>query len=110
VNVARGEVVDQAALVDALRRKAIAGAALDVFEAEPLPADNPLIGLDDVILTPHWSASTADVWSATGAAMTAGMLRAARGEVPEGVVNPDVLETAPFRAKLARFSENGRAG
>jgi phosphoglycerate dehydrogenase-like enzyme len=107
VNIARGEVVDQRALADALRGRRIAGAALDVFEAEPLPLGDPLLALDNVIVTPHWSASTSDVWSATGRAMAEGMLRAARGEVPEDVVNPEVLGRPAFREKLARFAENG---
>ena len=106
VNVARGEVVDQPALVAALRAGRIAGAALDVFEVEPLPAADPLLGLDNVILTPHWNASTSDVWRATGRAMAEGMLRAARGLIPENVVNPEVLDRPGFRAKLARFAEN----
>lgn len=104
VNVARGELVDQAALVELLRQRRIAGAALDVFEHEPLPADDPLIALDNVILTPHWIASTSDVWRATGQAMAAGMLRAARGEAPEHVVNHEVLARPRFREKLARFA------
>ena len=62
INVGRGELVDQQALADALRDRRIAGAGLDVFEVEPLPLDDPLLGLDNVILTPHWSASTSDVW------------------------------------------------
>jgi phosphoglycerate dehydrogenase-like enzyme len=106
VNIARGEIVDQAALTGALRARRIAGAGLDVYEVEPLPADDPLIGLDNVILTPHWSASTADIWQATGKAMAEGMLRAARGLVPENVVNREVLDRPGFRAKLARFVEN----
>jgi phosphoglycerate dehydrogenase-like enzyme len=53
VNIARGSVVDEEALVDALRRRAIAGAALDVFREEPLPASNPLWTLPNVIVTPH---------------------------------------------------------
>ncbi|MDQ2959899.1 MAG: D-2-hydroxyacid dehydrogenase [Candidatus Dormibacteraeota bacterium] len=53
VNVARGGVIDEAALVDALDRKAIAGAALDVFSEEPLPADHPLWRFDTVLVTPH---------------------------------------------------------
>jgi len=58
VNVARGSVIDEAALVDALRRGVIAGAGLDVFEEEPLPASSPLWALPNVILTPHVSGAT----------------------------------------------------
>ena len=53
VNVARGPVVDEAALLDALRNGDVAGAGLDVFDEEPLPADSPLWDRDDVVLTPH---------------------------------------------------------
>jgi phosphoglycerate dehydrogenase-like enzyme len=106
INVARGELVDQAALVLALRERRIAGAGLDVFEVEPLPLDDPLLSLENVILTPHWLPATKDVWQATGKAMAEGMLRAARGEVPDNVVNTDVLSRPGFRAKLARFQEN----
>jgi phosphoglycerate dehydrogenase-like enzyme len=106
INVARGGLVDQSALVNALREKRIAGAGLDVFEVEPLPIDDPLLQLDNVILTPHWLPATKDVWQATGRAMAEGMLRAARGQVPENLVNTEVLERAGFRQKLARFEEN----
>jgi D-3-phosphoglycerate dehydrogenase len=60
VNAARGEVVDEGALVRALSERRIAGAALDVYEQEPLPADHPLRALDNVVLTPHLGASTAE--------------------------------------------------
>ncbi|MFC4085996.1 D-2-hydroxyacid dehydrogenase family protein [Amycolatopsis samaneae] len=53
VNTSRGPIVDEAALVDALRRKEIAGAALDVYDAEPLPSGHPLRTLDNAVLTPH---------------------------------------------------------
>jgi phosphoglycerate dehydrogenase-like enzyme len=108
VNVARGENVDEPALVEALRMRRIAGAGLDVFEHEPMPTDHPLLTLDNVIVTPHWLASTTDVWEATGRAMAAGMLRAARGLPPEDVINTEVLDRPGFRAKLARFAENAR--
>ena len=106
INVGRGELVDQRALALALRERRIAGAGLDVFEVEPLPLDDPLLGLDNVLLTPHWSASTSDVWRATGRAMAMGMLQAAHGRPPDDIVNPEVLETPSFREKLARFAEN----
>src|SRR5439155_15429824 len=104
INVARGELIDQGALTDALRERRIAGAGLDVYAAEPLPLHDPLLALDNVVLTPHWIASTTDVWEATGRAMAEGMLRAARGEPPEDVVNREVLERPTFKAKLARFA------
>lgn len=103
INVARGELVDQRALVAALQSRHIAGAALDVYEREPVPASDPLLSLDNVILAPHWSASSAEVWKATGRATALGMLRAARGEVPDNVVNPEVLENECFQKKLERF-------
>jgi D-3-phosphoglycerate dehydrogenase len=53
VNIARGPIADEAALIDALRRGTIAGAAIDVFEQEPTAPDNPLFGMDNVIVTPH---------------------------------------------------------
>jgi phosphoglycerate dehydrogenase-like enzyme len=106
INVARGELVDQAALVDALRCGQIAGAGLDVYEHEPLPLGEPLLELENVILTPHWSASTTDVFAATSQAMVGGMLRASRGQVPDNIVNREVLDRAGFHAKLARFTQN----
>jgi D-3-phosphoglycerate dehydrogenase len=60
VNTSRGWVVEQAALVEALRSGQLAGAALDVFEEEPLPADSPLRGMDQLILSPHLGASTVE--------------------------------------------------
>lgn len=106
VNVARGELVDQAALVNALRERRIAGAGLDVFEEEPLPASDPLVALDNVILTPHWSPATQDVKGLVAKVIFEGMIRAARGEVPETVINREVLDRPRFKAKLARFAVN----
>lgn len=104
VNVARGELVQQEALVRCLQEGWIAGAGLDVFELEPLPAHDPLIGLDNVILTPHSLPSTHEATRATLVSILQGMLRAAGGSLPENIINPEVLSSPLFRAKLARFA------
>jgi len=62
VNVARGQCVDEQALIDALQRGVIGGAALDVYEIEPLPLDNPLLKLDHVLLAPHNANSSPTAW------------------------------------------------
>jgi phosphoglycerate dehydrogenase-like enzyme len=104
VNVGRGELLDEPALVAALRDRRIAGAGLDVFAVEPLPVGSPLLSLDNVIVTPHWLASTSDVWQSSGREMAEGMLRASRGEPPPNIVNPEVLDRTAFQEKLARFA------
>ena len=77
-----------------------------MYEVEPPPDDEPLLNLDNVLLTPHWSCSTSDVWRATGEAMVTGMLRASAGEIPADVLNREVLSRPGFQSKLARFVEN----
>ncbi|MDB5914058.1 MAG: hypothetical protein JWP22_2733 [Ramlibacter sp.] len=66
INTARGEVVDQPALIDALRTKRILGAGLDAFDPEPLPGDSPLRDLDNVVLSPHSAGTTWDTWTRRG--------------------------------------------
>lgn len=106
INIARGELVDQHALTDILQQRKIAGAGLDVFEEEPLPVDDPLIALDNVILTPHWLPATLDGGRSIVAAALDGIFKAAQGLVPETVLNRDVLDRPGFKAKLARFEDN----
>jgi len=91
VNTARGGLVDTEALCHALQARRIAGAALDVVEEEPLPADSPLRAFDNVYLTPHAAGSTADARERSGAMAADNLIRALRGERPEGIVNPEVL-------------------
>ena len=62
INTARGPIVEEKALVDALQTKRLAGAALDVFEHEPLPLDSPLLQMDNVLLAPHNSNSSPAAW------------------------------------------------
>jgi phosphoglycerate dehydrogenase-like enzyme len=88
INTARGPLVDEAALVAALQTGQIAGAGLDVFEAEPLPANHPLVALPNVVLTPHISAGTADALIVKMKACFANMLRVSRGEAPLDTVTP----------------------
>lgn len=104
INVARGELVDEDALARFLREKRIAGAGLDVFEAEPLPLASPLLKLDNVILTPHWMASTRQASRATIVPIIQGMVRISRGSLPDDILNQDVLDRPGFKAKLARFT------
>jgi phosphoglycerate dehydrogenase-like enzyme len=106
INIARGEIVDEAALVRALRERRIAGAGLDVFEHEPLPLTSPLHQLDNVLLTPHWLCSTRQSGRKTWTDAMDGMVQLSRGMIPEHVLNPAVLDRPGFRAKLSRFHGN----
>ena len=102
VNVARGAVVDQAALTAALAEGRIAGAALDVFATEPLPPDDPLTRLDNVLLTPHSVSGSPGANRQVFRDVIEGLLCLGRGEIPRDVVNPDVLTRPGFQAKLTR--------
>ena len=83
-------MIDQAALVHALTTKRIAGAAFDVFESHPIAPDNPLLKLDNVILTPHLGGATVETIQRHSKMMTDDILRFARGERPLNLVNPEV--------------------
>ena len=112
INTARGQIVNQQALYLALKEKRIHGAALDVFAEEPAPSDNPLIGLDNVILSPHSIGITDQCLHGIGESAIRSALTALRGDIPEYVVNREVLERPGMRAKLEAnrkiwFSQEG---
>ncbi|MEO8487524.1 MAG: NAD(P)-dependent oxidoreductase [Betaproteobacteria bacterium] len=91
INVSRGPVVDEAALIDALRERRIAGAGLDVFEQEPVDPRNPLLAMDHVIVTPHALCWTDECFHNMASIGLASIVDALAGRTPEFVVNRDVL-------------------
>jgi phosphoglycerate dehydrogenase-like enzyme len=103
INTARGPVVDEKALTEALQARRIAGAGLDVFEQEPSPADNPLYQLDNVIVTPHSLCWTDQCFAGIGAADVKAVFDVMHGRVPRGVVNREITEQPAWRAKLERY-------
>lgn len=86
INTARGPLVDEQALIQALQSGRLAGAGLDVLEVEPPPVNHPLFHLENVVLTPHIAAGTADALVVKMDACFSNMLRVARGEPPMDVV------------------------
>jgi D-3-phosphoglycerate dehydrogenase len=100
VNTARGEIIDTAALIKALESGKVAGAGLDVVEGEPIGADHPLLKFDNVVVTPHIGANTAEGLRGMDESNVDAILKVIRGEPPlEYLVNPEVLERGT-RAKL----------
>jgi D-3-phosphoglycerate dehydrogenase len=91
INVARGPVVDTAALAAALHKGALAGAALDVFDVQPLPPDAPLLACPNLLLTPHVAGITQTSSRAMSVGAVEEMLRILRGERPRNLVNPEIL-------------------
>jgi lactate dehydrogenase-like 2-hydroxyacid dehydrogenase len=105
VNISRGIAVDTQALCDALEAGTIAGAALDVFESEPLQAGSPLLNMENVVLTSHSVGWTQELFRDMRRIDCEGALAVMRGEAPHSVVNREVLERPGFQQKLARYRE-----
>src|SRR5207237_10839079 len=95
VNTARGPIVDEPALLGALRERRIAGAALDVFDVEPLPRDHPLLSLDNVLLTPHLGYVTREAYHAFFEQAVENILGWLHGQVPARALNPEALAPRP---------------
>ncbi len=103
INTARGPVIDQAALTEALEKGKIAGAGLDVFEEEPSVAGDPLYKLDNVILAPHSICWTDQCFAGNGAADIKVVFDVMQGRVPTGIINRDVLDQKAWRKKLEGY-------
>lgn len=104
VNVARGAVVDQDALVESLVAGDIAGAALDVFTLQPLPAQSPLYRMENVLLSPHMAGITEDSLQAVGFCVARQVRQLLRGELPEHLVNREV--TPAIERRLSVLTAN----
>jgi D-3-phosphoglycerate dehydrogenase len=102
INVARGPVVDEPALIDALQSGKIAGAALDVFEQEPVDPANPLLTMDNVIVTPHSLCWTDECFHNMATTGLRSIVDALSGKVPEFVVDRAVLEHPRVKPWFAR--------
>lgn len=103
VNTARGPIVDQAALSDALCSRKIFGAALDVLEHQPLSTDNPLLYMDNVIITPNALGWTDELCKGNGEGVTRSVIELLEGRSPSGVLNREVLLMPKWQARLLQF-------
>jgi glyoxylate reductase len=93
INTARGGVVDEKALIDALRAGTIAGAALDVFEKEPVDIDNPLLKMKNVVVEPHLASGSIESRTAMAVLAAQNLVAGLTGEVPPNLINKQVLQT-----------------
>jgi phosphoglycerate dehydrogenase-like enzyme len=98
ISVARGPIVDQKALTAALAEERIQGAALDVFEKEPVEPDDPILDLENVILAPHSLCWTDEAFSGMGRDACGSILDVAAGRTPKNVVNRQILTQSQLRA------------
>ena len=103
INTSRGPIVDQKALTKALINGKIAGAGLDVFEEEPPDENDPILKLENVILTPHALCWTDQCFKGIGAANVTSVLDIYKGMIPGGLVNKKLVQSDSFRKKLENY-------
>ncbi|MBP1932172.1 hydroxyacid dehydrogenase [Ammoniphilus resinae] len=102
INTSRGPIVDEQALIEALQDKRIAGAGLDVFETEPISKDNPLLEMENVVITPHVAGYTFESLHRISEQCSRNCLSALRGEIPEFIVNREAVEKWRERVNLIK--------
>lgn len=100
INTARAGLIDEVALVDALKGKKIGGAGLDVFNDEPLKDDSPFLTLDNVTLTTHIAGTTREALTRSPDLLMEDVKKLLAGEKPRFVINREVLENPGFKAWL----------
>jgi D-3-phosphoglycerate dehydrogenase len=103
INCARGTLVDESGLHEALHQGWIAGAAIDVTEKEPLPSESPLLKLSNLIITPHFAGSSPVSAAASAQRWPENVVRVLTGKYPHGLANPDVLK------RIAVMRANGKS-
>lgn len=92
INTARGGIINSAALIEILKKESIAGYATDVFDTEPVPSDDPLFALKNVIMAPHCIAWTNELFEEIGKMVCSQVVQLSKGEIPAHVVNTDLLK------------------
>jgi phosphoglycerate dehydrogenase-like enzyme len=103
INIARGAIIDEAMLVKALQQGWIRGAGIDAFEKEPTPVNNPLLKMNNVIVTPHALAWTDEMFLNQWTQILSQISQIIHGEMPDALVNKEVWEKPDFQARLRRF-------
>lgn len=103
ISTSRGPVVDEAALIEALQGGWIQGAGIDVFEQEPVDPDNPILSMDNVVVSPHSLGHTDEYYKLAWSGKLRQAAQILRGEIPEAVVNREVLDSPVFRTKFKKF-------
>lgn len=99
INTSRGAVIDEKTLYTALMKRQIAGAALDVFEEEPISPENPLLELGNVVLTPHIGSASVETRKKMAMMAAENLIYALRGEEPPNLVNPEVKRIIPLKPR-----------
>ncbi|HHY47638.1 MAG TPA: D-glycerate dehydrogenase [Firmicutes bacterium] len=103
INSARGPIVDTDALYEALRDGVIAGAGLDVTEPEPIPADHPILKLDNLTIAPHIASASVATRTTMATMAAENCVAALKGEVPPNLVNPEVLKVRETSTRQGRL-------